>query len=61
MKRKRSKVANFLQYIGLKNLVAVIRVVPLPIGVPVLKSLAFVFYLFDRKQRRIAYENLRTA
>jgi KDO2-lipid IV(A) lauroyltransferase len=27
----------------------------------VLKSLAYVFYLFDKKQRKIAYENLRIA
>jgi len=61
MKRKRSKIANFLQYVGLKILVAVIRLIPLRIGVMVLKSLAYVFYLFDKKQRKIAYENLRIA
>ena len=61
MKRKRSKIANFLQYIGLKILVAFIRLIPLHTGVLVLKSLAYVFYLFDRKQRKIAYENLRIA
>jgi KDO2-lipid IV(A) lauroyltransferase len=61
MKRKRSKTANFLQYVGLKFLVAVIRLIPLRIGVLVLKSLAYVFYLFDKKQRKIAYENLRIA
>jgi KDO2-lipid IV(A) lauroyltransferase len=27
----------------------------------VLKSLAYLFYLFDKKQRKIAYENLRNA
>jgi len=61
MKRKRSKIANFLLYIGLKTLVAVIRFTPLHMGVLVLKSLTYVFYLFDRKQRKIAYKNLRTA
>ena len=61
MKRKRSKIVNFVQYIGLKTLVAFIRLIPLQIGVLVLKSLAYLFYLVDRKQRRIAYENLRTA
>ena len=61
MKRKRSKIANFVQYIGLKILVAFIRLIPLHIGVLVLKSLAYLFYLFDKKQRKIAYENLRIA
>jgi KDO2-lipid IV(A) lauroyltransferase len=61
MKRKRSRTANFVQYIGLKTLVAFIRLIPLHIGVLVLKSLAYVFYLFDKKQRKIAYENLCTA
>ena len=61
MKRKRSKTANLVQYIGLKTLVAFIRLIPLQIGVMVVKSLAHVFYLFDKKQRKIAYENLRIA
>ena len=61
MKRKRSKISDFVQYIGLKTLVAVIRLIPLHIGVLVLKSLAYLFYLFDKKQRKIAYENLRNA
>jgi len=61
MRRKRSTIANFFQYIGLKTLVAVIRLTPLPIGVLALKSLAYVFYLFDKKQRTIAYENIRNA
>ena len=37
------------------------RLIPLHIGVLVLKSLAYLFYLFDKKQRKIAYENLRNA
>ena len=61
MKRKRSKISDFVQYISLKTLVAVIRLIPLHIGVLVLKSLAYLFYLFDKKQRKIAYENLRNA
>ena len=61
MKRKRSRIANFVQYIGLKTLVTFIRLIPLHIGVLVLKSLAYVFYLFDKKQRTIAYKNLRIA
>ncbi|MCK5010600.1 MAG: lysophospholipid acyltransferase family protein, partial [Deltaproteobacteria bacterium] len=61
MKRKRSKISDFVQYIGLKTLVAVIRLIPLHIGVLVLKPLAYLSYLFDKKQRKIAYENLRNA
>ncbi len=61
MKRKRSKISDFVQYISLKTLVAVIRLIPLHIGVLVLKSLAYLFYLFDKKQRKIAYKNLRNA
>ena len=61
MKRKRFKSTDFLQYIGLKILVAVIRLAPLQFGVVGLKFLAYLFYLFDKKQRTIAYKNLLNA
>ena len=61
MKRKQSIISDFFQYIGLKILTAVMQLIPLHIGRVVLKSLAYLFYLFDKKQRNIAYKNLRNA
>ena len=61
MKRKGSTTSNFVQYIALKTVVAFVRSIPLSIAVPLIKYLAYVFYLVDRKHRTIAYKNLRKA
>jgi KDO2-lipid IV(A) lauroyltransferase len=61
MKKKSSKLSDFVQYIGVRAFVSVIRLLPLNIGMLVGKSLAYAIYLIDRKHRKVAYENLRNA
>lgn len=61
MKKKRFKLSDFVQYIGLKAFVSVIRLLPLNIGMLLGKSLAYAVYLIDRKHRTVADENLRNA
>jgi len=54
-------MSDFVQYIGVRAFVSVIRLLPLNIGMLVGKSLAYAIYLIDRKHRKVAYENLRNA
>lgn len=61
MTKKRSKISDFAQYIGLRAFVSIIRLLPLNIGMLVGKFLAYVIYLIDRKHRKVADENLRNA
>ncbi len=63
MKKKtaKTKKSYFVQYIGLRVFVAIIRLLPLNIGMLLVKSLAYIIYLIDRKHRKVADENLRNA
>ncbi len=61
MKKKISKKSDFVQYIGLRVFVAIIRLLPLNIAMLLVKSIANVIYLFDSKHRKVADENLRNA
>jgi KDO2-lipid IV(A) lauroyltransferase len=59
--KKRSKISDFVQYVGLRAFVAIIQFLPLNISMLVGRSLAYAGYLVDRKRRKIAEENLRKA
>ncbi|MCK5186078.1 MAG: lysophospholipid acyltransferase family protein [Deltaproteobacteria bacterium] len=61
MKKKRSKINHFAQYVGFSAFASIVRLLPLNISMLLGKSIANVFYLIDRKHRKIAYENLRNA
>ena len=61
MGKKRSTLLDFVQYGGLKAFVAVIRFLPLNVAVLMGKFMAYAGYVFDRKRRTIASENLRNA
>ena len=61
MKKKSSKLSDFVQYIGVRAFVSVIRLLPLNICMLVGKSLAYAIYLIDRKHRKVADKNLRNA
>jgi KDO2-lipid IV(A) lauroyltransferase len=63
MKKKISKTkkSDFVEYIGLRVFVAIIRLLPLNIAMLLVKSIANVIYLFDSKHRKVADGNLRNA
>jgi KDO2-lipid IV(A) lauroyltransferase len=61
MKKNRSKISDFIQYVALRALVAIIKPLPLNICMMIGKCFAYASYLFDRKRRTIAEENLRNA
>jgi KDO2-lipid IV(A) lauroyltransferase len=61
MTKKRSTLTDFVQYIGLRAFVAIVRILPLNIAMLMGKSLAYVTYLIDRKHCKVADKNLRNA
>ena len=61
MKKKRSKISDFVQYVALRAFVAIIQLLPLSFCMLIGRFFAYAGYLFDRKRRTIAEENLRNA
>src|SRR4030042_2698641 len=61
MKKKRSKISDFVQYVGLRAFVAIIQLLPLNFCMLIGRFFAYAGYLVDRKRRTIAEENLRNA
>jgi len=59
--KKRSKLPDFVQYVGLRAFVGIIQLLPLNICMLIGMFLAYASYLIDRKHRKIAEENLRNA
>ena len=59
--KKRSKIVDYIQYIGVRAFVIIIKLLPLTICMLIGKSLAYAGYIFDRKRHTIAEENLRNA
>ena len=61
MKKKRSQISDFVQYAALSALVVIIKPLPLNFCMMIGRCFAYARYLFDRKRRAIAEENLRKA
>jgi KDO2-lipid IV(A) lauroyltransferase len=61
MKKKRSQISDFVQYAALSALVVIIQPLPLNFCMMIGRCFAYACYLFDRKRRAIAEENLRKA
>ena len=61
MKKKRSQLSDFVQYAALSALVVIIQPLPLNFCMMIGRCFAYACYLFDRKRRAIAEENLRKA
>ena len=61
MKKKRSQLSDFVQYAALSALVVIIQPLPLNFCMMIGRCFAYARYLFDRKRRAIAEENLRKA
>lgn len=61
MKKKRSQLSDFVQYAALSALVVIIKPLPLNFCMMIGRCFAYARYLFDRKRRAIAEENLRKA
>jgi len=61
MKKKRSQISDFVQYAVLSALVVIIKPLPLNFCMMIGRCFAYASYLFDRKRRAIAEENLRKA
>ena len=61
MKKKRSKISDFVQYVGLRAFVAIIQLLPLYFCMLIGRFCAYAGYLVDRKRRTIAEQNLRNA
>ena len=61
MKKKRSQISDFFQYVALSALVVIIQPLPLNFCMMIGRGFAYASYLFDRKRRAIAEENLRKA
>ena len=61
MKKKRSQISDFVQYAVLSALVVIIKPLPLNFCMMIGRCFAYARYLFDRKRRAIAEENLRKA
>ena len=59
--KKRSKISDFVQYVGLRAFVGIIQLLPMNICMLMGMFLAYASYLIDRKRRKIAEENLRNA
>ncbi|MCK5188336.1 MAG: hypothetical protein KAR43_14520, partial [Deltaproteobacteria bacterium] len=59
--KKRSKISDFVQYVGLRAFVGIIQLLPMNICMLMGMFLAYASYLIDRKRGKIAEENLRNA
>jgi Kdo2-lipid IVA lauroyltransferase/acyltransferase len=61
MKKNRSKISDFVQYVALRALVVIIQPLPLNFCMMIGRCFAYASYLFDSKRVTIAEENLRNA